>query len=132
MALITLNFNFPINVSAQIGDIVYVVSPSLATGATTPAANLQEAGITNSNVLGIIRDISERSMTVSTTWTDAYGVSFSGNYSSFSGTEFIMFSKHKESNTSGLIGYYMEAEFVNNSTEEAELFSIGSNITINS
>ena len=50
MAIITLQFQFPINVSAQIGDVVYAVQPT--TPGTTPAADLEEAGITtNKNMV---------------------------------------------------------------------------------
>jgi hypothetical protein len=40
--------------------------------------------------------------------------------------EFLMFSKNKQANTSGVIGYYMSVEFKNNSTDKVELFQIGS------
>ena len=39
-------------------------------------------------------------------------------------SSFILFSKDKYSNPSGLLGYYAEVCFKNNSTTEAELFGI--------
>jgi hypothetical protein len=39
-----------------------------------------------------------------------------------------MFSKDNKANLSSLLGYYAEVEFKNNSTDEAELFSIGSEV----
>ena len=39
--------------------------------------------------------------------------------------DYLMFAKNKSVNTSGLKGYYLEAEFVNNSPDYAELFSVG-------
>ena len=35
----------------------------------------------------------------------------------------------KKANTSSMLGYYASVNFVNNSTEKAELFSVGSEIT---
>ena len=125
MALITLNFSFPINVSAQIGDTVYVILPSRP--GATPEADLLEAATTNGNILGIITDFpTDRTIVVDdTTGNIVYNLQDLAN-------QFIMFSKDKEANTSGLLGYYMEASFECDSKKEAELFAIGSNITINS
>ena len=38
---------------------------------------------------------------------------------------YISFAKDKRGNTSSLLGYYASVNFVNNSTEKAELFSVG-------
>ncbi len=40
----------------------------------------------------------------------------------------IVFSKDARANMSSLLGYYAEVEFVNNSTEEAEIFAVNSEI----
>jgi len=45
---------------------------------------------------------------------------------------FIMFAKDSSVNLSGLTGYYAEVEIRNNSKVNAEMFSIGSEITISS
>ena len=42
---------------------------------------------------------------------------------------FYSFSKSKITNTSNLVGYYADVNFVNNSTEKAELFSVSSEIS---
>ena len=121
MAIITLGFNFPINVSVQPGDTIYAVTPT--TQGTTPVANIQEGDVAiNNNVLGVAVEVRSTEIDVD----DA-----TSNYTFASG-DFIMFSKNKEANTSGLIGYYMQAQFVCDSKEKTELFSIGSDITINS
>ena len=39
---------------------------------------------------------------------------------------FLMFQKNKTVNNTSLVGYYAEVEIKNNSTEEAELFSLSS------
>ena len=43
-------------------------------------------------------------------------------------SDFILFSKDARANMSSLLGYYAEVEFVNNSTEEAEIFAVNSEI----
>ena len=43
-------------------------------------------------------------------------------------SSFILFSKTALVNTSGLKGYYAEAQFKNDSTDYAELFLVGSEI----
>ena len=45
---------------------------------------------------------------------------------------FIMFSKNKIANNASLNGYFAEVKLNNNSTEKAELFSLGSEIMISS
>jgi len=42
-----------------------------------------------------------------------------------------MFSKYNQS-MGNVIGYYAKAKFVNDSSEKAEIFSVGSEIIINS
>lgn len=43
-------------------------------------------------------------------------------------SDFIFFSKDNRANMTSLLGYYAEVEIKNNATEEAELFSVGSEI----
>ena len=43
--------------------------------------------------------------------------------------DYLMFAKDKKVNTSDLKGYYLKANFVNNSTSYAELFSVGSELS---
>jgi len=43
--------------------------------------------------------------------------------------DFIMFSKDNKVNKNSLVGYYAEIKFENNSSNKAELFSIGSEVT---
>ena len=46
-------------------------------------------------------------------------------------SDFIMFSKYDQS-MGDVIGYYAKVKFVNNSREKAEIFSVGSEVIINS
>ena len=45
--------------------------------------------------------------------------------------DFLMFSKFSQGD-SGVLGYYAEAKFINDSREKAELFAVSSEIIINS
>ena len=42
---------------------------------------------------------------------------------------FLMFSKDKVANNTSLVGYFAEVKLINDSTDKAELFSLGSEIT---
>jgi len=126
--MIILEFNNlnNLNVSLQIGDAVYARGVNRQLVGGLPQAGFTDTG--NIYYVGILRNI------------DDLG---NGNYelhvddgvpgASYipSAEDFIMFSKFSQGD-SGLLGYYAEAKFVNNSTEKAELFAVSSEIIINS
>jgi len=119
MALITLSFD-DMNASVQVGDIVYYSSnPSNIGGfLRSTLSNTQKLGeIVGGN--NIYTPITNNSITV--------------NYNNEildppPPDAFISFAKDKKVNTSSLLGYYADVKFVNDSTEKAELFSVGSDI----
>tara|TARA_R100000808_G_scaffold12724_2_gene31515 strand:- start:1907 stop:2293 length:387 start_codon:yes stop_codon:yes gene_type:complete len=120
--LLTLNFNFPLNESLQVGDFVFYVP-------TTPVGtvNTFDVGqLPNVVRLGQVNQILPFNQTTQTydivVWYDNVNVQQPG------ANDYIMFAKDKVINTTSLIGYYAEVKFVNDSKEEAELFSIGSEI----
>ena len=109
-----------INTSLQIGDIVYYSPLSTVAGSgfnTVATGNVIKLGIVN----GI--DLIESVITV---------VYDSDNVASPSDGDYIMFEKDKRVNSSSLIGYYADVHFVNYSTDEIELFSIGAEVQISS
>ena len=120
---LTLSFNNTINESAQIGDIVYF-TPVAATGGNTSFDVSNTSSILE---LGKITDIINPNL-------------YNGAFSSIvllcdlyttnpvSGGDFIMFGKDKTINTTSLLGYYAEVNFVNNSDKPVELFSVGSEV----
>ena len=101
MANTTLTFNFKLNVSLQVGDIVYYLNSS---------EKIKE--------IGPCTAISDYTITCNAT----------GDVSELTDTSFIFFGKDNEINTSGLLGYYAEVKFVNETTEYAELFAVNSEI----
>jgi hypothetical protein len=124
MITITLNNIQNLNNSLQVGDMIYATQTWTQAG----SQDLEDTTLTGANKLvGILRRIT----------TNANTVVLDVDESSFipvnipTNGSFLMFSKYSQ--TDGDInGYYAEAEFKNNSTEEAELFSVGSEIIINS
>ena len=99
------------NDSLQIGDLAYYVTPS------------QSGGFNQSTqdpiLIGPITAIIQNSIDVDNSATGEVPNT----------NDFIMFAKDSRVNISGLIGYYAEATFKNNSTEKAELYSVASEIT---
>jgi hypothetical protein len=102
MSTITLQFPFPLNDSVQVGDTAYYTNDPNGT-------NLIRLGIIEGmlNVEPILLGEVNIEVTLSS---------------------FILFSKTALVNTSGLKGYYAEAQFKNDSTDYAELFLVGSEI----
>ena len=110
--MITINFAGNINnESLQIGDLAYYVTPSEIGGFNQS---------TQSPILiGPIEAITQNSIDVDNAATSEEPEP----------NDFIMFAKDSRINLSGLVGYYAEAKFKNNSTEKAEMYSVGSEIT---
>ena len=55
-----------------------------------------------------------------------------GDISQLANNSYIFFAKDNTINTSGLLGYFAEINFSNDSTEHAELFAVNSEIFISS
>tara|TARA_B100000902_G_C26868082_1_gene696360 strand:- start:62 stop:382 length:321 start_codon:yes stop_codon:yes gene_type:complete len=105
MSQITLDTTFSKNSSLQIGDIIYYLGSS-------------------DNVLRIGPVVGFTDNTITCT--------VDGNLTQLTSTSYIFFSKDSEINTSGIIGYYAEVTFTNNSQAHAELFAVNSEIFISS
>ena len=130
MATIQLDFNHDINVSVQIGDLVYFV-PTVPVG--TPGVNGNWASTTtphdsapreNVILIGPVTQFIPWNGTTSSIIAD-YDDAIASIKGAPNIDDFIMFSKDNKVNLSSLLGYYSKLEFRNNSTEEAELFAVG-------
>ena len=120
MAIVSMQLTFDnINVSAQVGDIVYY------THGGNPAGGFNQASLANTIKLGPIIAINGNTITVQ---YDDLNVGNGPVLLGPSVGSFISFAKDKKANTSSLLGYYMSVNFVNDSKEKAELFSVGSEI----
>ena len=109
MDSITLTFPNHLNVSIQVGDTTYYSN---------------DVNGTDIQVMGLITGV-DRALNSVTTEIDP-------NTTRPTLNSFILFSKTASVNTSGLKGYYAEIQFKNNSTDYAELFSVGSDIVVSS
>ena len=130
MPSINIPFPDPINISCQIGDIVYAIGVAVAGGSTAPNA-FQVANLANALEIGFIWQITNQEGLIAGVpismdiWQTSSAVPGTG--------DFIMFSKDKSVNTSGIKGYYAEATFKNFEKEkDIELFSVGAGIAVSS
>jgi len=115
MAIVNIQLTFDnMNVSAQVGDIVYFTHSGQLTG------GFDQADLQNTKKLGPIMEINGNTITVQYDTTLVSAPSL-GSY--------ISFVKDKKINTSSLLGYYISANFVNDSKKKIELFSVGSQIS---
>lgn len=105
-AVTVVTFTQPLNVSVQVGDVLYYVVTTGLGGFDINSANVIE--------IGIITDITGLVITV-------------GNsaVASVPAGSFFLFSKENKANMSSLLGYYAELKMSNNSVEKQELFSVG-------
>ena len=118
MATVTLTFANPINVSAQVGDTAYYVTTSSQGGFTTSLNNSTPTTENPIVEIGTIKSIdADRLIMVCNTSLTTGQVPTTSH--------FISFSKDSIANTTTALGYYAEVKLKNNSTTEAELFSIG-------
>jgi len=111
MPTATLSFTNEIQASVQVGDIVlYGPTPSSAGDIV---------------YLGACLTISSdrKTMTVDYAASTALPIA-----AALTNASFILFSKDKYVNPSGALGYYAKVSFKNNSTEEAELFSVNAGV----
>ena len=116
MATITLTFTQVLNVSLQVGDTIYYATPSQ----TSPYYAIDQSDMIQ---LGVVLTIG-----VSNTGLDEITVSVPDNVIRPSQTDYLFFSKDAAVNMSSLLGYFAEAEFVNDSNIASEIFAVNSEI----
>ena len=116
MAIVTLEFTTPLNVSCQVGDKAYYVDTATDGGFKTNNTAIVE--------IGTIVEIADRAATPT---VKVYSI-IGGWGGEKSNEQFILFSKDSKANLSSPLGYYAEVKMVNDSTSEAELHVIGMDI----
>ena len=128
MIVITLNNIKNLNTSLQVGDMIYATPTTQQVSGVTDFEN-QATGV--NKLVGILRRITIEGSTVILDVDDSLFANVPQNAYIPAVNDFLMFSKYSQ--TDGDVnGYYAQATFKNNSTEKAELFSVGSEVTINS
>ena len=144
---VRIDFISPINNdSLQLGDGVYYVMPRTGTCSIDPDINVTEAMcLAATPTAGVWTPTIGFDHSTSTPVFGGYLTQISNNRrwividdtgtqasTEITADTFIMFAKDSSVNLSGLTGYYAEVEIRNNSKVNAEMFTIGSEITISS
>ena len=106
-----INYENPINVSVQVGDILYFTPVDANNNAAPQPVEI-----------GPIIEIGENFVVV-----DGPGQTPQPGI-----IPYFMFHKNNQANISTLVGYFADVTMVNNNTERAELFSIGSEVFVSS
>ena len=131
MLLQTLTFSGNINVSLQPGDVIYYSPVTTSGGSGINVVN----NVSNIVTFGVCTAVYNEGSTTTVPIVPPHSivVSYDNNaappISPPATGDYIMFSKNKEVNSSGVKGYYAKVKLVNASKEDIELFSIGSQIT---
>ena len=143
MATLTLTFPNPLNTSLQIGDTAYYMNTqaqtlsdgdyTLSNASSNPSFSENQSGNAtqaHSNEFIEIGMVTNLPVNMGGTLSTAnqLQVYIDNNKPRPTSSSFILFSKDARANMSSLLGYYAEVEFVNNSTEEAEIFAVNSEI----
>jgi len=133
MIILTVNIN-NLNTSLQVGDTLYARELTQQSGANDQEGIDDTGGL---HVVGILVDIVQTAngwdlhvnddLTINKT-TFIYDWENAGSSSKLF---YLMFSKNTQGD-SGVLGYYAEAKFTNNSKEKAELFAVSSEVIMNS
>ena len=108
MDIITLTFPNPLNVSVQIGDIAYF----------TNSPNVYEGQVLD--LIGEVININQGTNTLT--------CHIAPNLPRPTSSSFILFTKDNTNNTGSVLGYFARVQFRNGSVDEAEAFSVGSEI----
>ena len=116
---ITIGFNYAINESVSIGDTAYYINTTTL-GAPT-AYGAQGDIIEIGEITGINRDNTDPTANTIT-------CNIGATTTRPSNDSFILFSKDNRTNMSSLAGYFAEVKMENNSNQQIELFSVGSEI----
>lgn len=139
MPIITLDFNYEINDSIQVGDTAYY---SRTTPVGSPGTNGNWASTTTPHLTDTKENIIMIGPIVAKTSTSIQcdmPMDLAAQYGipKLAGTgpglaeyaDFIMFSKDNKANLSSLLGYYSLVKIRNNSKAKAEMFNISADFT---
>ena len=128
MPSINLPFPNPINISVQVGDVVYAIPLTFA--GSGGANDFRKQDLSQAKEIGWIWQINNQEGLDSTVSPSLDVMQTNNNV--VNADDYIMFSKNKAVNTSGILGYYAEVTLKNESLKDVEIFSIGAGLTISS
>jgi len=131
MLILKFNDLKNLNISLQVGDGVYARNAETQSEANDlqASSNFDYDISTGANYyIGILRNIDDLGNNQYDLHVDDSVIG--ARYTPLV-NDFVMFSKFSQGD-SGVLGYYAEAKFINDSREKAELFAVSSEIIINS
>lgn len=121
MPTVQYTFTNPINVSLQ------AKPTNVATGVQTGAwDNIYFVNIVSGKQSGTVKLIGECIAINNSTKT--IDVNAGTNIPLPNTGDYLFFAKNTNINTPGIMGYYAEVEMINDSTEQAELFTVSSEV----
>lgn len=122
MPTVQYTFTNPINVSLQ------AKPTNVATGVQTGAwDNIYFVNIVSGKQSGTVKLIGECIAINNSTKT--IDVNAGTNIPLPNTGDYLFFAKNTNINTPGIMGYYAEVEMINDSTEQAELFTVSSEVS---
>ena len=104
------------NTSLQVGDAIYKI-PGTSILPAGDVSHSNDIGFNITYFVGTLSSFTNTTITIDNPSSYPPGIG-----------DFIVFSKNKSVNNTSLIGYYAEVKLINDSTEEAELYSLSSNV----
>tara|TARA_R110002020_G_scaffold13279_6_gene48057 strand:+ start:12306 stop:12725 length:420 start_codon:yes stop_codon:yes gene_type:complete len=135
MANVILQFEYPINQSCQVGDLLYYVETLNASFGGFIVGNNNSEMIELGQIIQVCNGSIDINTLVCTedltpTITSILCDTNNGIYIPNTGDNFFyFFGKDRSTNEASITGYYGEVTFMNNSTKKAELFMTGCEIT---
>ena len=114
MQIIELSFQNELNQSLQVGDEAFYSS-------TTSQGGFSTSELSNVVRLGEVITVNKVTNKIEVLYDN-------NNVTPPNSSDFIFFVKNRIVNKAGLIGYYADVQFKNNSRKKVELFAVGSEI----
>ena len=109
-------------------NLTFTTNPELTGATVNDAVYYIDSSVSSEDMNDVIHIGSISAFTTSGTSFVIQVDTGSLNFAMPTANDYIFFSKNNELNMSAVLGYYAQVKFVNDSTEEAELFSVGSEI----
>ena len=114
-----ITFNFDLNVSIQIGDLVYTsLTNNNQSGVNQPNSTSMD---TKPFPIGVVTNVNFNTNTITLNTSSYPPVTLTSSH-------YLFFAKNTVVNTSGIIGYYADIKLVNHTTKKAEMFAISSGV----
>tara|TARA_R100000544_G_C2171569_1_gene32488 strand:+ start:42 stop:437 length:396 start_codon:yes stop_codon:yes gene_type:complete len=121
MAIESLSFDFDINVSIQVTDLIYITLVDNSQSGRNHITNVNTKPFPYGNVVAV--DYDNNIITVDVYGAYPNGVLGAHNWTGDILDYYIFFGKDDRANSSGILGYYAQVEYRNYSALPAEIFA---------